>query len=147
MNHQTRITIEAAPAIVWSVLADVERWPEWTSSVRTVELLDGPLAVDHRVRIRQPKFPPVVWQITAVDTGSSFTWRSRSVGSDASGEHVILDDGDGTTTAVLTITQSGPLGALVALLSRRLTKRYVALEASGLKRRSEELNRAAEGIE
>lgn len=59
MNHEVRIRINAWPDVVWDTLADVERWPEWTRSVRSVELLDGNLAVGHRKRIRQPMFPSV----------------------------------------------------------------------------------------
>jgi uncharacterized membrane protein len=142
VNHEVTITIDAPVPVVWSVLADVERWPEWTESVRSVELLDGSLAVGNRVRIRQPKFPSVVWRVTDVDPGTSFTWRSKSPGADAYGTHTVIDNGDGTSSAVLAIAQTGPIGTLVALLSRRLTKRYVEFEAQGLKRRSEQ--RAAE---
>lgn len=49
------------------------------------------------------------------------------------------DNDDGSTTAVLALSQTGLIGTLVALVSRRITKRYVALEAAGLKERSEHL--------
>jgi uncharacterized protein YndB with AHSA1/START domain len=138
MDHEVRIDIAAPAARVWSVLSDVERWPEWTASVRSVELLDGTLAVGNRVRIRQPRFPTVVWEVTEVVPNRSFTWRSRGPGADAIGSHAVADNGDGSSTAVLGISQTGLLGTLVALLSRPLTKRYVALEAAGLKQRSEQ---------
>lgn len=137
MQHEVHIDIDADPETVWAVLSDVERWPEWTRSVRSVELLDGTLEEGNRVRIRQPKFPTVVWEVTSLDPGRSFTWHSRSAGADALGSHAVIDNGDGSTTAILGISQTGPIGTLVALLSRRLTKRYVAFEAEGLKQRSE----------
>lgn len=137
MDHEVRIDIAAPADRVWSVLSDVERWPEWTASVRSVELLDGTLAVGNRVRIRQPRFPTVVWEVTEVVPNRSFTWRSRGPGADALGSHTVIDNGD-RSTAVLSISQTGVLGTLVALLSRPLTKRYVALEAAGLKQRSEQ---------
>jgi uncharacterized membrane protein len=141
MEHEERIVIDAGVATVWQVLADVERWPEWTSSVRSVELLDGALAVGGRVRIRQPKFPPVVWEVTELAPGTAFTWVSRTPGARAVGRHELLDGGDGTTTAVLTISQTGPVGTIVGLVTRGLTRRYVALEAKGLKDRSEQEHR------
>jgi uncharacterized membrane protein len=137
MHHEVHIAIEAEPETVWAILSDVERWPRWTASVRSVELLDGALEEGGRVRIRQPRFPAVTWEVTSVEPGRSFTWRSRSPGADAIGRHAIIDDGDGSSSAVLSISQTGPIGTLVALLSRRLTKRYVALEAQGLKEQSE----------
>lgn len=138
MNHEVRTHINASPEVVWATLADVERWPEWTASVKSVELLDGALAVGSRVRIQQPKFPQLVWTVTELEPGASFTWRSRSPGSDAVANHTVIANGDGTATAVLAVTQTGVVGTLVALAVRRLTKRYVALEAAGLKRRSED---------
>jgi len=137
MNHEERISINAPAATVWATMADVEHWPDWTRSVRSIELLDNELAVGKRVRIRQPKFPPVRWTVTDVQPGKSFSWRSKSLGADAVGRHCVIDNRDGTATAILGITQTGPVGTLVALVSRRLTRRYVALEAGGLKARSE----------
>jgi len=42
------------------------------------------------------------------------------------------------TNATLSVHSSGPLGAVAGWLLRGLNKRYLALEAAGLKRRSEE---------
>ena len=137
MNHEERIEINAPAATVWATMADVEHWPDWTPSVRAVELLDDEFTAGTRVRIKQPKFPRVVWVVVDVQPGESFSWRTASLGSKAVGRHCVIDNGDATSTAVLGITQTGPVGTLVALASRRLTKRYVALEASGLKERSE----------
>lgn len=39
MNYEARIHIDASADIVWATLSDVERWPEWTGSVRAVDLL------------------------------------------------------------------------------------------------------------
>ena len=40
----SQIEIAAEPAIVWDVLANVERWPEWNKDVKSVDL-EGPIDV------------------------------------------------------------------------------------------------------
>jgi uncharacterized protein YndB with AHSA1/START domain len=48
------VDIAASPALVWSVMADVEHWPEWAASISKVVLLTpGTLRVGSRVRIHQ----------------------------------------------------------------------------------------------
>jgi len=46
---ETSIDIDGAPAEVWSVLADVARYPEWNPFLRE---LSGALAVGARLRVR-----------------------------------------------------------------------------------------------
>ena len=82
VNRAASIEIDAPAATVWDVFSDVMRWPEWTASVKSVVALDGPqLALGARFAIEQPRLPKVVWEVTAVDPGHSWTWRSRSLGT------------------------------------------------------------------
>src|SRR5690606_31766543 len=130
--------ISAPAELVWSVLSDVRRWPEWTASVRQVEPLDGrPLEVGSRVRVRQPKLPPAIWRVTAHTPGESFVWQAGVPGLTTTAGHRIDHHADGRTTATLSILQSGPLAGLMWRLTGSLTRRYVDLEAQGLKRRCE----------
>jgi uncharacterized membrane protein len=137
MRFEDSVTIDAAAARVWAVYSDVERWPEWTASVTSVELLDpGPLRVGSRARIRQPRLPVAEWTVTDLDEGRSFTWVARGPGVRTTGTHLVERDGDrARATAVL--EQGGPLGPVVGLLTRGLTRRYLAMEAAGLKARAE----------
>jgi uncharacterized membrane protein len=41
LGYQVSTTIQAPIDLAWSALVDVERMPEWTSSMRSVRLLDG----------------------------------------------------------------------------------------------------------
>lgn len=103
----TSIDVAAPPDVVWEVLMDVERWPEWTDSVSSVRTLDArPLAVGSRVEVSQPRIP----------TGTY------------------------TVTSLASRDERGVRG-LVGRLYRKLTERYLAMEAAGLKARAEGIAR------
>ncbi len=138
MRVEHSIHIDAPPEVVWRVTEDVERWPEWTASVERVERLDdGPLQVGSRARLKQPKFPPTVWEVTDVDPGRSFSWKNKSVGLTSVGHHRVVPRPVGGATVALALRQSGPLAPLLGILTSRLSQRYVETEAQGLKRRCE----------
>jgi uncharacterized membrane protein len=139
MHFEATIEVAAPAPQVFDVYSDVERWPEWTSSVTSVERLDeGPLRVGARTRIRQPRLPVAVWEVTDLVPGQSFTWIARGPGIVTTGRHVV---GPGTTDLRVTVTaaldQEGLVGSLVGLLTKRLTNRYLETEVRGLKARCE----------
>jgi carbon monoxide dehydrogenase subunit G len=128
--------IPAAPDRVWAILADVERWPEWTPSVSRIRRLDpGPLAVGSRARIHQPRLLPATWRIVELAEGRRFTWVTRGPGVRAVAEHSVepIDRGSRVT---LSVRFEGLLASLVARLTRELNRRYLELEAAGLRERS-----------
>ena len=131
MHTEVTFPVSAPAERVWSILSDVERWPTWTASTTEV-VLDGPLAVGAVARIRQPKLPKVAWTVTDVVPGRSFTWESKAPGSRAVGEHEVTPTGADSCEVRLRLEQNGPVGSLVGLLYRGLTKRYVQMEADGL---------------
>ncbi|MCV7077170.1 SRPBCC family protein [Mycobacterium szulgai] len=143
MITEDSIEIDAPPHLVWEVFSDVERWPEWTASVTALAAVDGPgLAVGKRFAIKQPRMSKLVWQVTEIDPGSSWTWVQRAPGAFASARHEVIAQPGGRTLVRQRIDQRGPLGALVGRLMITMTKRYLKLEAQGLKARSEQLSRA-----
>jgi hypothetical protein len=116
-------------------MTDIEHWPEWTPTVTSIERLDpGPLKVGSRARIRQPKLPTAVWQVSELLEGRSFTWVTRSPGVLVTAHHGVEPTAGGTR-ARLAVQFSGVLAPLVARLTRRLNERYLALEAKGLSER------------
>jgi hypothetical protein len=131
------VEIQASPQRVWTVMSEIERWPEWTPTVHSVQRLDsGPLAPGKRARICQPRLPPTDWQVTGLDEGRSFTWVARSPGVSVTAHHRV-EAMEGGSRATLAIQFGGVLGPLVGWLTRGLNERYLYLEAAGLKRRSE----------
>jgi uncharacterized membrane protein len=144
MIIDSSIEIDAPAAAVWEVFSDVEHWPTWTASMHQVTALDGPgLAVGKRFGIKQPRLPRLVWQVTAVDAGSSWTWRSRSFGATTLATHEVVPEQPGRTRVHQRIEHQGPLGILAGRLTRRMTRRYLSLEADGLKSATEQRLRGA----
>ena len=138
MITDSSVTIDADAATVWEVFTDVERWSEWTASVTSLRALDeAELAVGRRYEIKQPRMMKLVWEVTAIDPGRSWTWKQRSLGATTLATHEVISDAEGRTLVRQRIDQRGPLGVVVAALTRRMTRRYLELEARGLKARSE----------
>jgi uncharacterized protein YndB with AHSA1/START domain len=130
--------IAAAPEVVWAVLVDIDRWPTWTQSVRSAQRLDdGPLAVGSRARLRQPGMPTMVWEVTDLTAPTEFTWRARTPGVATIAVHRMTPASDGGTALTLAVEHAGPLAGLVGALTRSRTRRYIGLEAAGLKQASE----------
>ncbi len=135
-TYTERVEVQAPTQRVWSVMSDVERWHEWTASITSVDLHGQPLGPGAVATVRQPRLPTVNWTVTSYRPLEEFTWTSESRGIRTVGRHLMLT----LATSVqveLAIEQRGRLAWLAHLLLARLTRRYLQLEAAGLKRRSE----------
>ncbi|HEY6455652.1 MAG TPA: SRPBCC family protein [Steroidobacteraceae bacterium] len=129
--------ISASVDDVWAILADVEGWPQWTASISQIALLTPkPFGLKSRVLIQQPRLRKTVWEVTVWDPGHRFQWQSAGLGVRVIADHV-LEARHGGTQVNLAVRFNGPLASVIGRLSGHLTRRYVQLEAEGLKRRSE----------
>lgn len=145
MEQSTEVEIHASPERVWEVLSDVERWPEWTETVTRVTRLDAHnLGLGSRVRVEQPKLPPTEYVVTELEPGAGFTWVATGPGVRTTARHRIeagAGGAGGTGGGVrvrLSVQQAGPVGTVMGrLFFKRLTDRYLATEAAGLKARCE----------
>jgi uncharacterized membrane protein len=143
MITEDSVEIDAPAELVWQVFSDVQRWPEWTASVMSLVGKDGAnLAVGKRFSIKQPGMSKLVWEVTEIDHGSYWTWVQRSPGVRVSARHWVIPQPSGGTLVRQQLEQRGMLGALVGRMMVKKTKRFLELEAQGLKARSEELSRA-----
>jgi hypothetical protein len=104
-------------------------------------ITDSSIEIGKRFRIKQPRLPDLVWEVTAVDPGVSWTWRARSPGATTLATHEVVAHGNDRTLVRQRIDQRGPIGVAVGVLMRRLTKRYLDLEARGLQASIEERRR------
>lgn len=136
MKVEQETTIAAPASVVWSILSDVERWPEWTASMTSLRLLDGELRVGARVEVVQPKLPKAVWTVSRLDEGGRFDWTADSPGVSTFAYHAVEPTATGAR-AKLGFDQTGPLAGLFGLLLGKLSRSYVAMEMAGLKERAE----------
>ncbi len=138
MDYDQSITTTAAATRAWQTVADVTTWPQWTPSMSTVRPLDGvELAVGRRYRVKQPGLPPVVWRVTELAEADSFVWEANSPGVHTVAYHRVRPLEGGGTRIEIGIRQTGALSGVVRLLTQARTRRYLALEAAGLKAASE----------
>jgi hypothetical protein len=138
MRYVVETDIAATPERIWAVLTDVERWPEWTRSMRRVRRLDGgELAVGSTVRVEQPGLPAAVWRVVTLEPLRSFAWQARSLGMSNLADHR-LTVRDGGVRVELSLDTAGPLAPIVGLFASSTIRRYLRMEADGLKQRAEE---------
>ena len=144
MITEDSIEIDAPASLVWQIFSDVEGWPDWTASVTSLVARDGAdLAVGKRFAIKQPGMSRLVWRVTEIDPGSSWTWVQRSPGVRVTARHWVTPQPGGRTLVRQQLDQRGLLGAPVGRLMLKKTKRFLEQEAQGLKARSEQLGRAS----
>lgn len=135
---EASISISASREAVWRVLSAVVAWPQWLPTVSSVEALDGePLKVGSRYTVHQPKLRPATWVVTELEPDHHFLWQARSPGLLMVADHQVAEHSSGTSEVRLRFCFDGLLGAPLGWLFRSVTLRYLAQEASSLKRKVE----------
>ncbi len=132
--------INAPAPRVWQVMTDVDRWHEWTASITSISRIGGaPFGMGMNALVRQPRFPPARWTVTEIVPGQSFTWTSSAPGLRVDGRHEIAPTPTGSR-ATVSVEFEGFFGDFFGGLTSAINGRYLALEAAGLKARSENPN-------
>jgi uncharacterized membrane protein len=139
MQFETTVQTDAPVDAVWAALVDVRHWPEWTESMQDVRWLDDDgIRVGARARIKQPGTPALTWTVTELDEGRAFTWEASSPGVRTVGTHAVTGAaGQPGSRLTLGLRQSGALAGLVGALTGARTRKFVQMEADGLKRAAE----------
>jgi hypothetical protein len=131
------IDINAPAGRVYEVMADIDRWHEWTPSITSIRRLDGAaFEVGKRAMIKQPKFPPAMWTLSRIEPGRRFEWFNKAPGVKVTGHHSVEPTPTGSR-ATLALSYEGLFGSLLARMTEGITRRYIAMEAAGLKARAE----------
>jgi uncharacterized membrane protein len=138
MRFEQSIDIDARQQRVWDVLGDLEAWPQRIETVDVVELLThAPVGEGSRVRLKQPKLPEGIWEVTVWDAPSYFEFRQQSGGVTNVAGHRVEALEEGRSRLTLTLEMRGLLVPVVALFYKGLTDRYMTIAAQGMKRAAE----------
>ena len=115
----------ASPEGVWSLLADVDRWPETWAPHLAEAHLEGPprLGASGWVRTR---IPPIrsSFRVTSVQDGRNWAWTGRMLWLTLDFDHRCEPTPDGTRVT-LDVSLSGVMGGVVRLLARPVYRRQM----------------------
>jgi hypothetical protein len=138
MKYELATDIAARIERVWSLLIDVEDWPNRSRAFRKVTLVTpGSLGPGSVAQVTQPGLPTARWAVSRWDVGTRFDWESQAPGVHTVGRHTLARIDDEHTRLTLAIEQTGGLSDLASLTFGRRTRAYVQLEADGLKKLAE----------
>ena len=121
MQIEHKITVQAAPSVLFRIYEDVAHWHVWDPDTKRA-MLDGPLQVGSNGTLTPTQGNTVPMQVTEVTRDRSFTVESKIPLFRMVFEHE-LTPVDGCTEVVHRVTLSGPL---LLILGRVLGKRIDA---------------------
>ena len=142
-DHATRdIHIDAPPAAVYAIALDFERYPEWATDIKSVEVLErDDQGRGSKVRYRvgalgQSTRYTLVYDHSDAPTTLAWVQSDGDLTRKLDGEYVFADDGKGGThmTYRLTVELKVPL---VSFIKRRAEARILGTALRDLKARAE----------
>lgn len=137
MKLENTQRIEAPVDVVWALTEDVERWPDITPTMTSVERLDdGPLAVGSQARIKQPGQGSRVWTVTRFEPGRLFAWSTKALGTHMEGSHHLSEE-DGVCVNRLVLELTGGTAGIVGRLLGGQLRKAIATENEGFKAAAE----------
>lgn len=116
------------------VMGDVQRWPQWCPTIRSVELqAPGRMELGASARVEQPGVRTAVWRVCEWNPPVSFAWETRHPGVHIVGDHRVRVVGKGVEVE-LSLAFSGWLAAMMAPVFRRQALSYMQREILALQR-------------
>lgn len=134
---RSEIEIAAPAAIVWSVLADIARWPSWNPDVKSASL-EGDLA-EGATFSWKAGLGTIRSTLRRVEPPGLIAWTGTTLGIDAI--HVYRLEQEGTTTIVS--SEESWDGLLVRMLRRTMARTLQRSLDSGLRHVKAEAERRA----
>lgn len=112
MSYTVTVTVTADPTTVWTILADIDTWPDWNPACVSAAR-DGALTAGTRLRL-QLRLPRgrTFWTaptIRDVTSPTLLAWDTRALGMRAP-TRISLEPDETGTRVTLTSESRGPLG-------------------------------------
>jgi polyketide cyclase/dehydrase/lipid transport protein len=143
MKYEASRTTTAEPERLWSVLADVEKWPEWVEAYQEVRRNEsGPLALGDTAYVKQHGLAGGEWTVNELEEDRVFAWETRQPGTRIVGRHLVGAEPGGGSRLTLQLEVSGWMSGVVWLLLGRKSRAYVDLECERLAAAAAEPTRA-----
>lgn len=136
LEFKANATIEAPPDVVWAVLVDIERWPEWD---RFCERIEGTLGLGQRVKAFSKLSPGRGFKVkvTELEPPSRMTWSGgMPLGLFKGVRTFSLRPNGGGTDFELREVFSGPMLGLIRKSLPDMSEAFASF-AEGLKIRAE----------
>ena len=131
---RSEITIQAPPDKVWSVLTDINRWPEWQAGVSSAEP-EAALAAGATFRWKANGLG-ITSTIQELDPGRRIGWTGDSLGMQAI-HFFALAPQDGGTRVTTEESISGWLARILKLFDPNYMDKSLAGSLQALKARAE----------
>ncbi len=146
-HTESSTAIDAAPADVLAVIADLEAYPEWAGGVKSVEVLSTKNGVPQQARFQLDSGPikdtyvlEYTWPSSSTGTATgvvSWVLVEGNIISKLDGQYHLVRDGDGTkVTYRLTVDVRMPM---LGMLKRKAEKVIIDTALKDLKKRVESL--------
>ena len=139
VSSTREIQVSAPPEVVWEVLTDFGRWPEWNPEVKSMSF-EGPLAPGSMFRWKAGP-GTIVSTLEELDPPRYVRWRGRTM-SIAAMHEWRLEPRDGGTHVE---TEESFSGLIARLLRRSLQKQLDGALEQGLEHLKRESERRAAG--
>lgn len=136
MQIAHRITIQATPAAIFRIYADVAHWHTWDPDTRSASL-DGPFQVGSTGKLTPTKGNTVPMRVTQLVEAQQFTVEAKIPLFCMVFEHLLQPQGNGTEVTHR-VTFSGPLTFLLGRLLCRQLNRGLPVTLRRLKQLAEQ---------
>ena len=133
MHIERTIDINAPIETIWDITVDIERWPEWTTSMKSIRKQEaGPLAVGSVARVEPAGGTTSDWTVSELQPLLRFTWATKVRGVSVVALHR-MEAIPGGTRMTLELDYSGFLARLFNFQIRRTFVRNLEVESQGMK--------------